>query len=338
MEKMKNPWLNPAKVASHLLLAVCLLYGTHARAATQEEWEKTVAAAEKEGRVNVYMWGDVATLDAGVFQKAYPGIKLYGVTGRRGILHRVIAERRAGKYIPDVSINGASTNYRFFYRKGFLVPIKPVLVLPEVLDESKWWQGKHRYVDQERRYVFVNLGSASQGGFHYNTNLVDPKEFKSFWDFLNPKWKGKIEAQDLRGNPGRARAPLTFLYHHPDLGPKFLRRLFSEMDITLFRNERFGTDWLVVGKFSICFACNTRPARLQGLAVDSFGRMKEGQGLSPGGGTVALMNRAPHPNAAKVFINWFLSREGQKTYQSAGQVPGDSGRNSLREDIPKEVI
>ena len=65
---------------------------------------------------------------------------------------------------------------------------------------------------------------------------------------------------------------------------------------------------------------------------------KEGQGLSPQGGTLVLVNRPPHPNAAKIFINWFLSREGQSTYQQAGYQPGDSTSNSLREDIPKEAI
>ncbi len=110
------------------------------------------------------------------------------------------------------------------------------------------------------------------------------------------------------------------------------------MDVGLFRNERIGTDWLAVGKYPLCFACITRRPKLQGLPVDAFGLLKEGEALSPGGGTVALMNRSPHPNAAKVFVNWFLSREGQITFQRAGQIPGDSSYNSLREDIPKKVI
>jgi ABC-type Fe3+ transport system substrate-binding protein len=51
---------------------------------------------------------------------------------------------------------------------------------------------------------------------------------------------------------------------------------------------------------------------------------------------VALVNKAPHPNAAKVLINWFLSREGQMTVQKTG--PDEPGQNSLREDIPKEHL
>jgi len=126
MKRTKDPILNLIRSAGRLFLVLFLIQGVEASSATQEEWEKTVAAAKKEGQVNVYMWGDIATLDEGAFQKAYPGIKVYGVTGRRGLIQRVTAERRAGKFIPDVSVNGASTNFRFFYRSGFLDPIKPV--------------------------------------------------------------------------------------------------------------------------------------------------------------------------------------------------------------------
>ena len=77
-------------------------------------------------------------------------------------------------------------------------------------------------------------------------------------------------------------------------------------------------------------------ARKQGLPVDAFetDKFKEGGLLGSGGGNIALINRAPHPNAAKVFINWFLSREGQIVYQKLVQ----GGRNSLRIDISKDDL
>jgi iron(III) transport system substrate-binding protein len=317
-----------------------IIFGGEAKPAWQLEWERTSEAARKEGQVSVYMWGSTAVLDAGVFQKRFPEIKLSVVSGLGPqIQQRLLAERRAEKYLADVVIHGANPNYTVFYRAKILDPIKPALILPEVIDESLWWGGKHRYVDPEGQYVFVALGTGSRGGFSHHKQLIkNADEFKSFWDFTHPRWKGRILAQDVRGNPGRARAPLTFFYHHPELGAKFITKLFGDMDLALFKDERQGTDWLAVGKFPICFACDVRPAKVQGLPVEEFGVMKEGQGLSPQGGTLVLVNRAPHPNAAKIFINWFLSREGQSTYQQAGYQPGDSTSNSLREDIPKEAI
>ena len=50
-----------------------------------------------------------------------------------------------------------------------------------------------------------------------------------------------------------------------------------------------------------------------------------------------MVNRAPHPIAAKVFINWLLSREGQTLFQKVISVPGDA-RNSRRIDVAKEHV
>jgi ABC-type Fe3+ transport system substrate-binding protein len=77
---------------------------------------------------------------------------------------------------------------------------------------------------------------------------------------------------------------------------------------------------------------------MQGLPVDELGLMKEGAGLHTQYGTLAFMNKAPNPNAAKVFINWFLSREGQSTLQRAVAKAGEGAPDSLRIDIPKDDL
>lgn len=305
----------------------------------QQEWEKTVAAANKEGQVNVYMWSTISVLDAGAFQKRYPGIKVLGVAGRRGqIENRIFTERRAGKYLADVITHGVNPNATLFYPAKILAPIKPVLVLPDVLDRSKWWNGKHYYADPEKKYVFVYVGEPQFGSLSYNTDQVDPKEITSPWDLLKPKWRGKMEARDI-STPGPGSGAMRFYYHHPKIGPEFIRRLFTEMDITLFRNPRQGPDWLINGKFALCFFCSgiTR-AKRQGLPVNTLGLMKEGAGLTDKGHSIVLLDKAPHPNAAKVFINWFLSREGQDSFQKTYGKSGDDTPNSLRIDISKDQI
>jgi len=113
------------------------------------------------------------------------------------------------------------------------------------------------------------------------------------------------------------------------------------MDITLFRDRRQGVNWLATGKFSICFFCTSSVigrAKAQGLPVEEFAAMKEGVGLSSSSGNIGLLNRAPHPNAAKVYVNWFLSREGQLTLQKEYSKANLSVSNSLRTDILKDIV
>jgi ABC-type glycerol-3-phosphate transport system substrate-binding protein len=93
---------------SKVVLAVCavllLLAEAHAQSDWKKEWEKTIEAAKKEGQVNVYIGGWEAVLESGAFQKAYPEIKVTWVGGRAGeIAKRILAERRAGKFLADVA-------------------------------------------------------------------------------------------------------------------------------------------------------------------------------------------------------------------------------------------
>jgi iron(III) transport system substrate-binding protein len=312
-------------------------FGAQPKLAWQAEWEKTIDAAKKEGQVVIYISGYEAILPD--FEKEYPEIKIVAVTGRGNQLGpRLLAERRAEKYLADVSSSGANPNYQQYYLGKALDPIKPALILPEVTDQSRWYLKKHQYSDPEGQYVFNYVGSATYGAISYNTKWVDATEFRSYWDLLNPKWKGKIAIRDIReAGPGAGNT--RFFYYQPDLGPAFIKKLFGEMDATLFRDFRQGPDWLAAGKYSICFFCDADALKQQGLPVDTLGprAFKEGGGLVQQFGTLALLNRAPHPNAAKVFINWLLSRNGQMALQKR-TANAESPADSLRIDIAKEEV
>jgi len=332
--KIRNPkWL--------AVLLACVL-GSSVNAAADEaksgnDWWRVVEAAKKEGQLTVYISGYEAVLP--FFEKEFPEIKLTAVTARGNQLgQRLLSERRAEKYLADVVSSGANPNYQVFYPAKALAPIKAALILPEVVDQTKWYLNKHQYSDPESQYVFNYVGSATYGAVNYNSKLVDIKEFKSYWDLLNSKWKGKIEARDIReAGPGAGNT--RFFYYHSDLGPPFIRKLFGEMDATLFRDFRQGPDWLATGKFSICFFCDVDVLKQQGLPVDTFGPrvFKEGGGLVQQFGTLSFVDRAPHPNAAKVFINWLLSRRGQIALQRS-QANAESPADSLRIDIPKDDV
>jgi len=325
------------------LAASLILYGLHemagaqAKPGWQQEWEKTVEAAKKEGQVTVYIAGYDAVLPE--FEKAYPEIKLVAVAARGSQLaQRLATERRAEKYLVDVLSAGGGSMTRIVYGGKMLDPIKPALILPEVTDPTLWYQQKHHYADKGEEYMFNYVGSATYGSVSYNTDLVDPKGFKSYWDLLDPKWKGKIIARDIR-TPGPGSGNARFFFYHPELGAPFIRKLFGEMNVTLFRDYRQGPDWLAVGKYAICFSCDVDVLQNQGLPVRSFGAgvFKEGGATLQQFGSLALLNQAPHPNAAKVFINWLLSRQGQIALQKR-LANGESPADSMRIDIPKDDV
>jgi len=306
----------------------------------QVTWEKTLAAAKKEGKLNFYVgrYGSEPLLNE--FRKEFPEIKLVTVNGAGNTLGtRIITELRAGHVVADLFSGGANTNYEILYEGKALDSIKSTLILPEVLDEGKWFETRHRYTDPEQRHIFVYIANPSSSGFYYNTAMVNPKEFKSYWDLVNPKWKGKYVSQDPLGTG--LGASLQFYYYHPDLGAEYLKRLFGDMQPTFGRDRRQITDWLAQGRYALCVGCrDTAKAKSQGLPVDELENVdwKEGVQLTSGGGSLSLIKGGPNPNAAKVFVNWFLSRRGQTAMQKYNDLYGEDAPNSRRTDIPKDML
>ena len=301
----------------------------------QAEWERTKAAGEKEGEVAYYTLGDDHNY-VKEFEKRFPKIKVKIVPGRGvELLSRMMAERRAGKYLADVARLGNTSPYSLYQAKA-LQPMPSAFILPGVKDESKWWQGRHQYADPDQRYIFVSVGSVSNNIVAYNTEAVNPAEINSYWDILD-KWKGRIVAMDPRGG-GYGRSGARFVYYNPELGPRYLQRLFAESGAALSRDYRQAIDWVAAKKFSILLFGNgddILDAKAQGLPVNVLdtGAWKEGAALEPGAFTFVWMDKPPHPNAAKVFINWLLSRDGQTEIQKESQT-----NDSLRIDIPKSDV
>jgi ABC-type Fe3+ transport system substrate-binding protein len=304
----------------------------------ETEWNEAVEAAKKEGQVTIYHTRGPFDKLFDEFSKRYPGIKVVSVTGRGGdLISRIMGERRAGKYLTDMYLGSSGTPMDVLYPGKILEPVQTFLILPEVRDQSKWFQRQHHYADPEGKYIFVFEGVV-RSDMAYNTRFVDPKEFSSYWDLLKPKWKGKIAAMDPK-LPGFPSGLLQFAYYHPDLGSKFLRQLFGEMDVTLSRDGRQLVDWLAVGKFAIALAPSASEVQAgmkQGLPFARFEprAFKEGVYMRATQGSLSIMTQLPHPRATKAFVNWLLSREGQTHYQK--HFMRIDPVFSLREDVPPD--
>ena len=305
-------------------------------------WEKTVQAARKEGNISIAGGGEIRRS----FRKVFPIFgKKYGigltVSATRGgqEANRILAEKRASVHGVDVFMGGV-TNGEVLLREGALDPVANDLLLPEVTDQSLWWGGRHHYGDQARKYVFLHSASPRGAGLLVNTKMVNPKEITSLWDLLDPKYHGKIVSGFL-GREGQAGSVAEY-YGHPKLGPKWLERLFLETGIAMLDDNRAAKDWVITGRKAIALFVGAnqdmydiKEAGAPIEVMDYRYPMKEGNILAGGGSAsmVMLIANPPNPNARRLFINWWLSREGQLAiHKIYGQ------RQSFRVDIPNDML
>jgi ABC-type Fe3+ transport system substrate-binding protein len=290
-----------------------------------------VDAARREGVVTVIGTGGVEVRDAlGVgFEKAY-GIRVEFQSMRGAeIPPRVGAEREAGQYLWDVYVGGTSQALNSLIPMGALEPLEPALILPEARNPASWRGGALPFRDAEGRLLVMM--AIQRGIIFVNPNNVRTDEFHSYQDLLDPRWRGRIVADDPRvGGPGQGT--FTLFYMHPDLGPEFIRRL-AQQDLLLLRDYRQQVDQVAQGQRLILLGTSDNEVEnliKQGLpiAIVDPTQMKEGTVMTAGSGNLGLFNRAPHPSAAQLYANWLLTREAQTDHARA------LGYISNRVDVP----
>jgi iron(III) transport system substrate-binding protein len=310
-----------------------------AAAAAPSGWDGVVAAAKSEGSVVIYAQPGTTYRQAvvGAFEKAYPDIKadaVFALPAER--LSRITLERQAGRYLADVWVGGTTDAVTTLKEAKVVAPLTPDLALPEVTDANNWFQHKLWWADSAEPYTTLMFVGDVQGVVFVNTNMVDPSQFKSYMDILDPKWKGKIASTDVR-NTGTGAAPARFVFHNQDLGANWFKRLFSEQNVQLSNDQAQLVNWVAQGTYPIGLflsPAEVAVATKQGLPVKMVPaeQFKEGASIGPANGAVDLIDKAPHPNAAKVYINWLLSKDGQSAWQR------EIADNSLRSDIPKDGL
>ncbi len=298
-----------------------------------QEWEKTLAAGKKEGKVAVIgpVGADRRDILVEPFQKKYGIAVEYFADRGAGIGPRLSTERGAGQYLWDVTVTGTTTGLLVLLPGAMLDPMEPALVLPDVKDPKHWRGGALEFVDAGKRFLVMT--PSQRATLFVNPKVVKPQEIKSYKELLNPKWRKKIVMDDpTRAGPGQAT--FTFFYLHPELGPNFIRALAKQEPVVL-REYTQEIDGIAREKYSVLIGVSDIVAeeRMKDglpIAILDPRQIKEGSDVSPGSGGLGFFNRAPHPNAAKVYINWLLSRDGQEGFAKV------NGYISARLDVPTD--
>jgi iron(III) transport system substrate-binding protein len=286
----------------------------------QAEWERVLQAAKQEGVVSLLGTTGVEVRDALTlpFEKTH-GIRVdyFGGSGSEQAT-RVSTERRAGKYAWDIFVGGTTTGFTSMIPIKAFDPLDPALILPEVKDPKNWRGGGIEFVDPGRQMAVMT--PTHRVILIVNSAAVDPNSVKSYKDLLNPKWKGQIAIDDPRRS-GPGQASFTFFYLHPELGPDFIRAL-ARQEPVVFRDPSQLINLVGQAKYPILIGPRDTmlaDALKRGLPISVVNPslVREGSDISSSSGNVAMFNRAPHPNAAKVYVNWLLSKEGQTHHARA---------------------
>ena len=168
--------------------------------------------------------------------------------------------------------------------------------------------------------------------------MVTEDDINSYWDLLDPKYSDLLVSGFI-GEEGVGSSVVTW-YLLPGMGPELLEKLILETNIEMVGDLTLGKNWLITGKKGIGLFLGGIDDMVALAALGApikvvTKTLKEG-GIIQGGGSssvIMLMNKAPHPNAAKLFLNWYLSREGQTAMVTAYPL-----RQSFREDVPTDMI
>jgi len=308
----------------------------------ERKWNETIAAAKKEGKVVVVGPSEPETRRRipAAFRARF-GIPVEYLSGRTSqIAARIRAERRARLYSVDVFLATTNPMYLILYPEGALAPLKPALFLPDVINPSKWKTGKLWFMDPEEKYIlrlFNNISSL----LAINTDLVKRKELRSAKDFLNPKWRGRMTVDDptARRGGGLVQAGRFYML----FGQEYVKKFYLDQKPVISRNRRQMTDWLARGTYPISFGADNEDVdrlRREGFPILNLVSLSDvpASASSGGGGLLALANQAPHPNAARVFVNWMASKEGLEVYSRTNEVA--TTRNDIDEKsyLPAQKI
>ena len=287
-------------------------------------WQNIVEAAKKEGKLTDYSFnftGDIGIAISRAFKERY-GIQLEIVTGRGAdFIERVKTERRMGSLMVDMS-DGSAPNMAIMKNEGLTVSIAGEL--PEVREKDVWIADIMAMDPKDGHLITYTFTRYSP---FVNTNLVKPGEEPKVWkDFLDPKWKGKMTLIDpiLSSGPYQQFVPMM---REKVIDAEFLKALYKQ-------------DLLFVGAQLDQVRAITKGDRAMAIQANnsSFGQfLAEGAPIrainltdgTPVTSTVlSAYKGAPHPNTARVFINWLISQEGQSVWGKAAGVA------NARKDVP----
>ncbi|MEK7215794.1 MAG: extracellular solute-binding protein [Chloroflexota bacterium] len=297
----------------------------------QKEWDDTVTAAKKEGKLVVVTSVGASYREAvGEFQKAYPDIQVEHTSlNASAFAPKVVTEQKGGVFNYDVATSTYGSLPTALLPVDGLAPIKPLFLRGDVLDNAVWSDGfEGGWKDTAKQYGYAPFVTRSRH-FWVNTDLVKDGDIKNIDDIINPRWRGKVLALDPRSTGGYQPA----LNMRLSYGDEIIKKLWKDQEAVLIRDLRQVTEMMIRGSYALGisapiefvfseFQAQGVGKNLKHLEIDGV------ENISGGSEVLFYFPKAPHPNASKVFVNWIMTKEGSDAWSKQVQS------NSRRKDVP----
>jgi ABC-type Fe3+ transport system substrate-binding protein len=282
------------------------------------EWQKVLSAARAEGKLVV-----AGTIQMGApVQAAFKRdtgidveyLSLFG----SDLFARASREYKSGQVTMDVVFMGA--NGLPLALAGYLEPIVPRLMLPGATDPAKWIDGKLQFIDSAHTYMFL-ASQAVSSSVLVDKNTIKPESLQGWNDLLKSEYNGKIAIYDPRvAGPGANVA----VFLAGALGMDYVKKLYVDQHPKISRDGRQIVEWVGRGVYPLAVGTISDDVqRFQDAGINNFAmvNMRDAPGLLLAGYSLTLPVHAPHPNAATVFANWFVSRPGEEVYDTVQNTP-----------------
>jgi iron(III) transport system substrate-binding protein len=276
--------------------------------------QELIAAATKEGKIVFYTGMDiqVATLVAQAFQAKYPGITVQVERNpSERVYQRVMMEYDSNIHVVDVLDSADQVHLVDWKRKGMLTPFVAADLVKYPADRR----------DPEGYYAYNRV---TLSVFGVNTKLLKVADApKSYADMLDPKWKGKI----VKAHPAYAGYIMTSTYILSRLfGWEYFQKL-GQQRVLQVQSSNDPPKKLSLGERPLMFDGNEYTTFIEKDKGAPVEVIYPAEGTPFVGGSSGVAKDAPHPNAARLFISFLYSREGQQVSVDKG------GLRSLHPDV-----
>jgi ABC-type Fe3+ transport system substrate-binding protein len=285
------------------LIALCAY--SSASSAQQRDLDALYEQAALEGEISAYLQGPPQVYSAIVseFEAKYPKIKVRITPGRYDLMPKIDAQIAAGKMDADLAILQTAQDYVRWRRQGALQRFAAPgfdLIRPTLKDSEAYYMP-----------VFLTMI-----GFAYNpTRIADADAPRTVADFLKPAFKSKIVSTYPHDDD------LT-LYSYASIVEKYgwgmIEKLLTQ-DIKFVRSHVLVSQETEQGERPVTFDQISQFNKVRFVAPDDLPMT-----VSPI--TTGIFANAPHPNAAKLFVGFLLSKEQQQRISSTGAI-------SVRPDV-----